>query len=109
MPNAMMKLLSLFLGLIFVVDSNDRERLGDAREELWAVLEADELKSAILLVLANKQDLPNAMSATEITEGLGLHKFPPSRKWYVQATCAVNGEGIFEGLDWLGREIKGGK
>nr|CDS31046.1 ADP ribosylation factor arf [Hymenolepis microstoma] len=93
-------------GLIFVVDSNDRERLEEAKEELWAVLEADELKDAFLLVLANKQDLPNAMRPAEITEGLGLHKFPASRKWHVQATCAVNGEGIFEGLDWLGREIK---
>ncbi|VUZ43492.1 unnamed protein product [Hymenolepis diminuta] len=96
-------------GLIFVVDSSDRERLQEARDELWAVLEADELKDAFLLVFANKQDLPNAMRPSEITEGLALHKFPPSRKWYVQATCAVNGEGIFEGLDWLGREIKGGK
>lgn len=35
-------------------------------------MEEDELRDAILLVFANKQDLPNAMSASEITEKLGL-------------------------------------
>ena len=42
-------------GLIFVVDSNDRERVGDAREELMRMLNEDELKEACLLVFANKQ------------------------------------------------------
>merc|ERR550514_2186298 len=47
-------------GLIFVVDSNDRDRIGDAKEELTKMLSEDEMKDAILLVFANKQDLPNA-------------------------------------------------
>lgn len=42
-------------GLIFVVDSNDRERVGEAREELNRMLNEDELRDAILLVFANKQ------------------------------------------------------
>ncbi|KAM7538781.1 hypothetical protein Aperf_G00000055405 [Anoplocephala perfoliata] len=92
-------------GLIFVVDSNDRERLSEAKEELWGMLNADELRDVILLVFANKQDLPKAMKPSEITEGLGLHRLPSNRKWYIQATCAINGAGIFEGLDWLGNEI----
>ncbi len=41
--------------LIFVVDSNDRERVSEARDELHRILCEDELKDAILLVLANKQ------------------------------------------------------
>ena len=47
--------LILCLGLIFVVDSNDRERVGEAREELNRMLNEDELRDAILLVFANKQ------------------------------------------------------
>ena len=43
------------LGLIFVVDSNDRERVGEAREELNRMLNEDELRDAALLVFANKQ------------------------------------------------------
>ena len=42
-------------GLIFVVDSNDRERIGEAREELMRMLAEDELRDAVLLVFANKQ------------------------------------------------------
>merc|ERR1712111_229174 len=60
-------------GLIFVVDSNDRERIGEARDELHRMLAEDELRDAVLLVFANKQDLPNAMSAGELTEKLGLN------------------------------------
>jgi ADP-ribosylation factor protein 1 len=45
-------------GIIFVVDSNDRDRIIEAREELQRMLNEDELRDAILLVFANKQDLP---------------------------------------------------
>merc|ERR1712130_231325 len=55
-------------GLIFVVDSNDRERIGEARDELMRMLNEDELREAVLLIFANKQDLPNAMNAAEITD-----------------------------------------
>ncbi|KAL3843564.1 hypothetical protein ACJIZ3_000967 [Penstemon smallii] len=60
-------------GLIFVVDSNDRDRVVEARDELHRMLNEDELRDAVLLVFANKQDLPNAMNAAEITDKLGLH------------------------------------
>jgi small GTP-binding protein len=55
-------------GIIFVVDSNDRDRAEDAREELMKMLDEDEMRDAALLVFANKQDLPNAMPAAEVTE-----------------------------------------
>ncbi len=47
--------LNLILGLIFVVDSNDRERVGEARDELQRMLAEDELREAVLLIFANKQ------------------------------------------------------
>ena len=59
-------------GLIFVVDSNDSDRIDAARDELHRMLNEDELRDAVLLVFANKQDLPNAMSASELTDKLGL-------------------------------------
>ena len=70
-------------GIIFVVDSNDRERIVEAREELQRMLNEDELRDALLLVFANKQDLPNAMNAAEITDKLGLHGLK-QRTWYIQ-------------------------
>lgn len=91
-------------GVIFVVDSNDRERVTEARDELHRMLNEDELREAILLVFANKQDLPNAMNAAEITEKLGLHSLR-QRQWYIQSTCATTGDGLYEGLDWLSSQL----
>ncbi|CAI5971608.1 unnamed protein product [Closterium sp. NIES-65] len=91
-------------GLIFVVDSNDRDRVAEARDELHAMLSEDALRDAALLVFGNKQDLPKAMSAAEITDSLSLHTLR-SRNWYIQSTCATSGEGLYEGLDWLAKNI----
>ena len=86
--------------LIFVVDSNDRDRITEAKDELMKMLDEDLLKDSVLLVFANKQDLPKAMSAAELTEKLGLHSLR-QRQWEIQATCATTGDGLYEGLDWL--------
>ncbi|CAD5224493.1 unnamed protein product [Bursaphelenchus xylophilus] len=93
------------LGLIFVVDSGNRERIVEARYELAQILDEVELRDTVLLVFANKQDLPNAMSAAEITEKLGLHNLR-NRDWHVQPTCAGTGDGLYEGLDWLANQLE---
>merc|ERR1711861_86352 len=95
-------------GLIFVVDSNDRDRVEDAREELMKMLNEDEMRDAVLLVFANKQDLPNAMAAAEVTEKLGLQSMR-SRQWFIQSACATTGDGLYEGLDWMSRTLSGKK
>ncbi|XP_077399436.1 ADP-ribosylation factor 4 [Vanacampus margaritifer] len=91
-------------GLIFVVDSNDRERVNESADELGKMVQEDDLKDAVLLVFANKQDLPNAMTASDLTERLGLKEMR-GRSWYMQATCATQGTGLYEGLDWLSNEL----
>merc|ERR1719382_2151010 len=91
-------------GAIFVVDSSDRDRIEDAREELVKMLSEDEMRDAVLLVIANKQDLPNAMSTSEVAEKLGLCDLR-RRQWFVQSACATTGAGLFEGLDWLSRTL----
>jgi ADP-ribosylation factor protein 1 len=95
-------------GLIFVIDSSDTLRINEAAEELGKMLNEEELQGSAVLVLANKQDLPGALSITEITDKLGLHAVR-NRKWYIQNTCAVTGEGLYEGLDWLSVVLTGGK
>jgi len=45
-------------GLIFVIDSNDRDRIDEARQELHRIIQDREMKDSLLLVFANKQDLP---------------------------------------------------
>lgn len=100
-------------GIIFVVDSNDRERIDDSRdyensakEELHRMLAEDELRDAVLLVFANKQDLPGAMKVQEVTERLGLNKIR-NRQWFIQGSSAPTGAGLFEGLDWLSATLSG--
>eukprot|EP00746_Dinoflagellata_sp_MGD_P140515 gnl/MRDRNA2_/MRDRNA2_73747_c0_seq1.p1 gnl/MRDRNA2_/MRDRNA2_73747_c0~~gnl/MRDRNA2_/MRDRNA2_73747_c0_seq1.p1 ORF type:complete len:208 (+),score=31.92 gnl/MRDRNA2_/MRDRNA2_73747_c0_seq1:64-687(+) len=90
--------------VVLVVDSNDRDRIEEVRKELHMMHNEDELRDAVLLVFANKQDLPNAMPAAELTDKLGLHSLRHTR-WYVQSSCATTGDGLYEGLDWLSDEL----
>ena len=90
---------------IFMIDSNDRERICEAAEEKNKMHQEDELRDIIVLVFANKQDLPYAMSVAEVADKLGLHSLKNS-KWYIQACCATSGDGLFEGLDWLASAVK---
>lgn len=54
------------------------------------------------------QDLPNACNAAEITDKLNLHNMR-NRNWYIQATCATSGDGLYDGLDWLSVQLKNAK
>eukprot|EP01006_Ploeotia_vitrea_P041110 TRINITY_DN66486_c4_g2_i1.p2 TRINITY_DN66486_c4_g2~~TRINITY_DN66486_c4_g2_i1.p2 ORF type:complete len:186 (+),score=28.44 TRINITY_DN66486_c4_g2_i1:88-645(+) len=92
-------------GVIFVVDSNDKERVGLAQAELHRMLSEFELHQAAVLVFANKQDLPNALGVNEIGHKLNL-KGLKQRNFFLQGCCATSGEGLYEGLDWLSTTIK---
>eukprot|EP00974_Lingulodinium_polyedra_P038426 3681808-Lingulodinium_polyedra.AAC.1 len=63
------------------------------------------VRDAALLVLANKQDLPHAMTAEEVTEELRIRTVY-GRQWLTQPVCATTGEGLYEGLDWLARTLQ---
>jgi small GTP-binding protein len=91
--------------LLFVVDSNDRERLQDAKKELDLLLREDELKNALVVVVANKQDLPNAMPVDEIQKSLGLDHVT-SHSWFIQGASATNGDGLYEALDWMSNQLQ---
>ncbi len=53
--------------------------MGISKQELVSMLEEEELRGAILVVLANKQDIEGAMSVTEVRKRLHCKK-----------KCAVN-------------------
>ncbi len=91
--------------VVFVVDSSDRERLAEAREELHAVMADDRLRHATLLVLANKQDLPHAVSTANVTDALDITKLRQNR-WFIQGCCAMTGDGLIEGFTWLSDAIR---
>lgn len=86
--------------IIFFVDSNDRDRIQNAKEELFNILKVECLEGLPLLIFANKQNLPNAMTKEEIEQLFELESLN-NRQWFVQPSIATTGEGLFEGLDWL--------
>ncbi|CAG8456011.1 3869_t:CDS:2 [Paraglomus occultum] len=93
--------------VIMVIDSTDKNRLHISRNELHTMLEDENLKNAALLVFANKQDMTGALSAAQISEALNLTGLR-DRQWHIQACCALTGDGLFEGLDWIVAQIEEG-
>jgi small GTP-binding protein len=96
--------------VVFVIDSNDRERLDEARTEFFEkFLNEDELRDCVFLILCNKQDLPNAMSVNEIREKLNYDTFliPKHLKNArgIFPCVATTGEGLDEAFDWLAKEL----
>lgn len=112
--------------IIYVVDSVDRDRLAISKSELVSMLEVssrpthdkyaslllawgiylfdlclqeDELKTAMLMVFANKQDIEGAMTPSEISNALGLSALK-NRTWAIFKTSAIKGEGLEEAMEW---------
>ncbi|XP_071089777.1 uncharacterized protein [Haliotis cracherodii] len=92
--------------VLFVVDSNDRERVEHARDELERLLEEKEFKNAVFLVLANKQDLPGAMTVPEVAKAMKFKQILKTHRATIMGSCAVTGEGLNEAMNWLSREIE---
>ncbi|XP_078589257.1 ADP ribosylation factor 4-like isoform X1 [Branchiostoma floridae x Branchiostoma japonicum] len=91
--------------IIIVLDSNDREWLPEMRQEIGMYLEEDELRDCLFLILANKQDLPNALHPDVIREKLELDTLLRGRHWHLQPASAKEGHGMYEGLDWLAAKL----
>ncbi|KAL1526371.1 hypothetical protein AB1Y20_015084 [Prymnesium parvum] len=91
--------------VVLVVDSTDRQRLSIVREELEAITSHEDLRTAALLVLANKQDVQGALTAVEITEQLKLHS-NKDHAWQIQPCSAITGKGLLEGMDWIAHTLR---
>eukprot|EP00658_Telonema_sp_P-2_P076680 TRINITY_DN6759_c0_g1_i1.p1 TRINITY_DN6759_c0_g1~~TRINITY_DN6759_c0_g1_i1.p1 ORF type:complete len:122 (-),score=22.96 TRINITY_DN6759_c0_g1_i1:175-540(-) len=95
--------------VIFVVDSNDVNRVELAKKELDRLLTDPMLSGATLLVLCNKQDLPNRLTPNQIVDAFGFRGSNAGavsgRNWFLQGCCAHSGEGLFDGLDWLCKHL----
>jgi len=91
-------------GVLLVVDSTERDRINVVKKELKLLLAHDDLQKAVILVLANKQDVKGAMTAAEITTALELHDIK-GRPWHIEGCCALTGEGLNEGMDWVAQTL----
>ncbi|XP_037803058.1 ADP-ribosylation factor-like [Penaeus monodon] len=89
--------------VVYAVGSSAGERLQEAREELEAVVSAEEAPSAPLRVVANQRDLPGALYVQQVREGLDLRRH--GRPWHVQPTCAASLAGQGGGQVRLARGV----
>ena len=88
-------------GIIFVIDSYDRDRLDDDfMDDFNYLLCHEDLKNLPVLIMANKQDLDSALSVEEIIKKIEFEKFK-DKTWLALGTSIITGEGIEEGLDWM--------
>ncbi|KAM3724136.1 ADP-ribosylation factor-like protein [Dirofilaria immitis] len=94
-------------GVVFVIDSNDRLRLAVVRDEFRLLLDHKEFvrKKIPLLVFANKMDEKGAMITSEISLYIGLNLIN-NRNWHISAICAITGEGLNDGFQWLLENIR---
>jgi len=92
-------------GLIWVVDSSDADRLADCRLELHGLLNEERLAGASLLVMANKQDIPGALSLAQIGEYLGIDEIKRSRHCAVVHCSAFRRESVVDGFHWIIHDI----
>ncbi|KAF7990649.1 hypothetical protein HCN44_000454 [Aphidius gifuensis] len=91
-------------GLIWVVDSADKRRIEDCKDELYKLLQEERLQGASLLIFANKQDLPGALSSAEIAEVLHLSNIK-THNWKILKCSAITAENLITGVDWILRDI----
>lgn len=92
-------------GIIYVVDSTDKERLEEAKIELIKLLKCPEIQGLPVVVLANKQDLPGSVDNGEV-EKLLMKDMPPGQLWHVEPTCGVTGEGLEEAVEKMAELIE---
>ncbi|XP_005107851.1 ADP-ribosylation factor 1 [Aplysia californica] len=95
-------------GFVFVVDSADHERLDFAFDEfIRFCLQEEETKGTVVMVLANKQDLPEALTCEELEKKF-RKKCPttPDHKVLFRPTSVMSGEGLFEAFEDFVSEIK---
>ncbi|XP_063775660.1 ADP-ribosylation factor-like protein 14 [Pseudophryne corroboree] len=96
-------------GLVYVVDSTNKQTLDEAKKEFQFIVQNELIKNVPVVVLANKQDLPGALNADDITRKFNMKKHCSDRDWYVQPCCALSGQGLTEGFNKVTEFVKRSK
>lgn len=91
--------------VIFVVDTEDRERLQEAKREFLQLWQNRLLSDAVFLVLCNKVDKPGTMNAMYVEEVFDLPGEPYSRVAFYDCS-AVKNTGLHEAFMWLHTKVQ---
>ncbi|XP_005110959.1 ADP-ribosylation factor [Aplysia californica] len=95
-------------GIVLVVDSAMHEYMDHAFDYFnWLILQEEETKGMTVMVLANKQDLPQALNCEEVEKRF-REKFPstPDHKIFFKPCVATTGEGIREAFNEFSTKLK---
>jgi len=88
--------------IIYVVDSNDRERIEQSKETFTAMIKNENIRGVPLLVAANKQDLVDCMGVREVKPLFESNlELVGAREVMTLATSGLTGDGVVEGIDWV--------
>jgi small GTP-binding protein len=91
-------------GVVFVVDSQEDEYFEESKAEFYKLLKHPSLRNAVILIFANKQDLPGAKKVDKIIEDYEFNKIK-NQIWQVQPCSAMKGEGLINGIKWLSEQL----
>ena len=86
--------------IVFVIDSTDKDRLDTVKNELFLLIQEEELQGVPIAILANKQDLEGALSDIQISEIVGLSEIK-NNQWAIFKTVAKTGVGLENAFKWL--------
>mmetsp|Transcript_25557 Transcript_25557/g.33424 ORF Transcript_25557/g.33424 Transcript_25557/m.33424 type:complete len:194 (-) Transcript_25557:57-638(-) len=92
-------------GMIFVIDSADVARFEEAKLAFDTLLHHPNLDEIPIMLMANKQDLPNAIHREDISVNFEEASVK-SRSIRVQGASAITAQGLSEGMLWISEEAK---
>ena len=101
------KLVDTFLAAeenIYCTKDTHDENYDDSKAQFYKLLETDALKNAIILIYANKQDLPGAKNVSDIIQIYELDTIK-DHIWHIQPCSAHTGEGLITGMKWLSDQL----
>lgn len=90
--------------VIYVIDSNDVDNYDESRTQFLKLLQNDNLKSAVILIFANKQDIITSKRVEELIQIYNLDKIK-DHIWHIQSCSAETGEGLINGIKWLSDQL----
>ena len=91
-------------GIVFVIDSQDDENIEECKSEFFKLIKHPNLRNSVILIFANKQDLPGAKKIEKIIEKYEFNKIK-NHIWHVQPCSAIKGEGLINGINWLSEQL----
>ncbi|CAK5050451.1 unnamed protein product [Meloidogyne enterolobii] len=102
--------------IVFLVDVADLERIQEAREELWSLMQDEQVSSAPILVLGNKIDKVNALGEDQLKYYLGIQQYCTGKGNVSRADLAtrplevfmcsvLRRQGYGEGFRWLSQYL----